>query len=73
MTEEFIGFERQENEWAILFKQIADDHKQMAYDWAADHSNYEMALRCSIIAETYANVASQLTKSRRIRLEDKGW
>lgn len=72
MSDDFQGFELQEQMWADLFSRIADDHKEFAKQWA-EKRDYAMANRCAIIAETYANVASQLTKSRRIRLEDKGW
>lgn len=72
MTEDFIGFELQEQMWADLFDRVADDHKEFEKHYA-EKRDYSMANRCAIIAETYANVARQLTQSRRIRLENKEW
>lgn len=72
MNEDFQGFERQEQDWADLFNRVADDHDEFAKQWA-EKKDYAMANRCKIIAETYANVASQLTKSHRVRLERNEW
>ena len=72
MSEDYQGFELQEQMWADLFSRVADDHKAFAKGWA-ERGDYAMANRCAIIAETYSNVANQMTKSRRIRLEDKRW
>jgi len=64
----YQGNELNDEMWAETFDKIAKSHLAFVEIWT-NHKNYEMALRCSIIAETYASVASQMRRARNCRIE----